>query len=52
MVTDAQRITTVRLLAETWRRLNARRIVPSENLDEVVKRLLDETERESAGKAK
>ena len=45
----APEATTVRLLRDTWRRLNALKVDPADTLDDVVRKLLDE--RESAAEA-
>lgn len=40
--------TTLRVTKATWRRLNARKVMPSDTVDDVVVKLLNQTERESA----
>lgn len=40
----ADDVTSIQITKETWTRLNARKMGPNETFDDVVQRLLDETE--------
>lgn len=41
---DEDEVTSIQITRETWARLNARKTGPNQTFDDVVQRLLDETE--------
>lgn len=44
MADDGDEVTSIQIKKSTWSRLNSRKEAPSDTFDDVVNRLLDETE--------
>ena len=47
MVTKQRDVAMVKVKTDTWARLNAGRTAPGQSLDDVIRRLLDQAERET-----